>query len=612
MPTPNFASYLNIRTAYAPSFAPDGASLSFLTDISGVAEVWRVGLDFAGGQPGWPEQISFRGERVQDAVFAPDRDALLVTADLGGNERSQFALVGGDGTGWRELTHQLEVIHAGAHWSPDGLRLLYTSNARDPRFFDLYEMTVADGNTRRILTHDDMLEAAAYAPDGRSALILRYADWMYRNQLALVDLATGTVRMLTPDLVSGRARYAWPAWMPDGQQIYLTCDRDHDVRGLARLDVATGELTWLREERWDAEELAVSRDGRRLALTFNEDGASRLELWDISQGWEGRAALPLPVLPSGVYQYLTWSRDGERLALTVLPAADTTDVWAFDLPTGQTLRVTHSATGGVARASFVAPELVEYPTFDGRQIPAYFFRPPGAQPTNLPVVIWVHGGPEGQTRPNLNAVIQYFVAHGYAVLAPNVRGSTGYGMAYMSLDDVEQRMDSVADLRHAALWLAQSGIADPRRIAVMGGSYGGFMVLAAVTTYPDLWAAGIDIVGIANFITFLEQTGPWRRKLREAEYGSLERDHEFLRTISPIHNADRITVPLFVIHGQNDPRVPVGEAEQIVGSLRGRGVPVEYLNFADEGHGLVKRANRLVAYPAIAAFLGRALEKPSP
>jgi dipeptidyl aminopeptidase/acylaminoacyl peptidase len=199
--------------------------------------------------------------------------------------------------------------------------------------------------------------------------------------------------------------------------------------------------------------------------------------------------------------------------------------------------------------------------------------------------------------------MQYLVASGYAVFVPNVRGSTGYGYEYQSLDDVRLRMDSVKDLQYAVFYLRESGIADARRIAVMGGSYGGFMVLSALTTYPELWAAGVDIVGVANFVTFLENTGPWRRKLRESEYGSLEHDREFLEQISPIRSVDRIAAPLFVVHGANDPRVPVGEAEQIVAALKARDVPVEYLRFADEGHGLVKRANRLIAYPAIARFL---------
>src|SRR5207237_7353070 len=231
------------------------------------------------------------------------------------------------------------------------------------------------------------------------------------------------------------------------------------------------------------------------------------------------------------------------------------------------------------------------------------FYPASGARGGAPCVVIVNGGPEGQYRPTFQAVAQYLASAGFAVLAPNVRGSTGYGRAYLHLDDVRKRMDSVADLAHAAYWLRDSGRADPKRIAVYGGSYGGFMVLAALTTYPDLWAAGVDIVGIANFVTFLENTGPWRRKLREAEYGSLEQDREFLAQISPIHRVDRITSPLFVVHGANDPRVPVGEAEQIVAALRSRNVPVEYMRFEDEGHGLIKRANRLVAYPAIARFL---------
>jgi dipeptidyl aminopeptidase/acylaminoacyl peptidase len=266
-------------------------------------------------------------------------------------------------------------------------------------------------------------------------------------------------------------------------------------------------------------------------------------------------------------------------------------------------RATASARGALPESAFVTPQLVRYPAFDGRQIPSYLFLPRGVAAGRLPAVVHVHGGPEGQARPHFDPVWQYLAASGYAVVVPNVRGSTGYGYEYQSLDDVRLRMDSVADLAATVRWLDEEGIADPRRIAVMGGSYGGFMVLAALTTYPDLWAAGVDIVGIANFVTFLENTGPWRRKLREPEYGSLENDREFLESISPIHHVDAITAALFVVHGANDPRVPVGEAEQIVSALRARGVSVEYLRFENEGHGLSKRANQVEAYPAIARFL---------
>ncbi|HEX8730037.1 MAG TPA: S9 family peptidase, partial [Ktedonobacterales bacterium] len=365
----------------------------------------------------------------------------------------------------------------------------------------------------------------------------------------------------------------------------------------------SGALRYLTDGAGEAEALAVSADGERLALVTNEQGYSRLEVFDVGAGWEGRQPLSAPDLGPCVLSDLAWSRDGRRLAFARQASDAPLDVWTLEMDSGALSQVTRSATGGVARDSFVSPSLIQFPTFDGREIPAFLYTPRGASADARPAVVYVHGGPESQYRPTFNAIVQYFVACGYVALAPNVRGSSGYGHAYMSLDDVRLRMDSVADLPHAARWLADHGVADASRIAVMGGSYGGFMTLAALTTYPEVWAAGVDIVGIANFITFLEQTSAWRRKLREAEYGSLENDREFLTAISPIHHVERIAAPLFVAHGANDPRVPVDEAEQIVASLRQRGMPVEYQRYEDEGHGIIKRANRLIVYPAIARFL---------
>jgi dipeptidyl aminopeptidase/acylaminoacyl peptidase len=258
----------------------------------------------------------------------------------------------------------------------------------------------------------------------------------------------------------------------------------------------------------------------------------------------------------------------------------------------------------------VEPEHISYPTFDGRQIPALFY-PASNASGKPPCVVWVHGGPESQFRPSFQPLVQYLVSAGFAVLAPNVRGSSGYGRTYQHLDDVRLRMDSVNDLAHAAYWLRDSGRADPSRLAVYGGSYGGFMVLAALTHYPELWAAAVDLVGIANFVTFLENTGPWRRHLREAEYGSLEHDRDFLVEISPIKHVDKIRAPLLVIHGANDPRVPIGEAEQMVARLRDLGRTVEFLRLEDEGHQIAKLKNKLVAYPLAVDFLRRHLLNPA-
>ncbi|MDQ6693781.1 MAG: S9 family peptidase, partial [Chloroflexota bacterium] len=351
----------------------------------------------------------------------------------------------------------------------------------------------------------------------------------------------------------------------------------------------------------------------------------KLLLRDLEGATERQATLPAPepgvvAMGDGL---LTFSPDARLLAFSYSAATRPSDLYVWDLQADSIVPLTHSSEGGLPSDSFAAPELVYYPTFDSvdgkpRQIPAWFYRATnngktgnsgdGPAPAPVPVVVIVHGGPEGQYRPNFQFLAQYLVNNGYAVLAPNVRGSSGYGKAYGHLDDVRKRMDSVADLAQAAYWLKQQPGIDGERIAVYGGSYGGFMVLAALTNYPDLWAAGVDIVGVSNFATFLENTSEYRRAHREAEYGSLANDRDFLEEIAPLNHADKIVAPVIVLHGANDPRVPVSEARQLVAALEARHVPVEFIVFDDEGHGVVKLKNKLVAYPAIVQFLDKHLK----
>ena len=599
---PDFARYLNVRSAYGPSFSHDGAAVAFLSDISGVAEAWRIQAPTGAAAPLWPDQLTFRGERVSRVVYAPNDDRLLISSDSGGSELTQLYMLSPDGA---ELDHVAgapsTICHFGG-WSPDGQRIVYASNERNAHYFDIYERDLTSGETRMFTLPDGTYWPERYAPDGRSILVARY-ETFFRDQLILLDCETGAARALTPEPTEAHAAHVSPAWSADRTGLYLLSDANRNIRQLAWLDLDSGGMRYLTDQQWDAEALAVSVDGARLALVTNENGYSRLDVYDVSGGWEERKALPIPQLGPCVLSDLAWSPDGQRLAFARQSSTAPLDIWTLDVATGALTQITRSATGGIARDTFIEPTLVHFPTFDEREIPAFLYTPHATSEAPQPAVINVHGGPESQYRPIFNPIVQYFVACGYVVLAPNVRGSSGYGHAYMSLDDIRLRMDSVADLRHAALWLGSEGIADAKRIAVMGGSYGGFMTLAAVTSYPDLWAAAVDIVGIANFVTFLENTSAWRRRLREAEYGSLERDRDFLTAISPIHKVDRISAPLFVVHGANDPRVPVGEAEQIVASLRSRGRPVEYQRYEDEGHGIIKRANRLIAYPAIAQFL---------
>jgi len=607
-----FSRYLNIRSAYGPSFSPDGEHVAFLTDITGVPQVWRIATS-----GGWPDQLTFFEERCGFVAYSPTDDQMVFGMDAGGNERQQLFLLSGDGQIIRPLTEEPDAIHAFGGWSHDGRRIAWTANRRDVRHFDVYVQDVTTGEVTCVWQTEGMNEVSGWSPDDRQLLVVR-SHSSFDQDLYLLDLASGVVRHLTPH--QGQVRYGSVSWAPDGRGLYLVSDRGRDFLALAYLDLTAGPeagghapLRFLAMPEWDVEAVVVSPDGRHLAYLTNVEGYGELAVLDVASG----RSLPLPALPGGVldpphlYRWgrrLAFSCDGRRLALALSSPRHNPDVWTIDLEAATATQLTRSSRAGIPQDSFAEPELVRYRSFDGLEIPAFLYLPPGAaRDGRLPVIVEVHGGPEAQRRPEFNPVYQFFINRGYAIFAPNVRGSTGYGLTYTHLDDVEKRMDSVADLAYGARWLADSGIADPQRIAVMGGSYGGFMVLAALTAYPDLWAAGVDIVGIANFVTFLENTGPWRRHLREAEYGSLADDRAFLESISPIHHVDKIRAPLIVILGANDPRVPVGEAEQIVEALRARGVPVEYLRYEDEGHGLVKLKNRLDAYPKMADFLDRHL-----
>jgi dipeptidyl aminopeptidase/acylaminoacyl peptidase len=360
--------------------------------------------------------------------------------------------------------------------------------------------------------------------------------------------------------------------------------------------------------------VVLSPDGSKLVYLVNIEGVDSIMLRDISTG-ETRQC-PTPNDYPGVVQGgpLVFAPDSHSIAFAYSCAVHTPDIYLWDLETDRIRQMTQSSHGGLSTNSFVKPQLIHYPTFDAtedqvtRQIPAWFYKPENTEENVLlPVVVIPHGGPESQFRPYFHFLIQYLNHHGYCVLAPNVRGSTGYGKNYSHLDNVRNRMDSVTDLAYGAHWLKEQPGINPAQIVVYGGSYGGFMVLAALTTYPTLWAAGVDIVGISNLATFLENTSDYRRAHREAEYGSLVEDREYLEEIAPINHIDQITAPLIIIHGANDPRVPLSEAEQLVNALKSRGINVEFLVFEDEGHGLVKLRNKQVAYPAIIDFLDRIL-----
>ena len=601
--------YLNVRNAGGADIGPDGR-LSVILNTTGTGQVWSLDAPRE-----WPRQRTFFEESVSFVDSSPERPEAVFGMDEGGNERTQLYLLNYESGEIVDLTDCPEAKHRWGGWDSEGDRFAFASNRRDEAVFDVYAQergardSAGDSTSNQsewddaelVYEGDSWLSVAGWSPSD-DRLIVHEAHASFDHDLYTLTIESGELTHHTPH--EGDVRYGSPEWGPDGEALYLVTDRDSDTLRLERLDLETGEFTVVADGgEWNVDGVALHEDSRRLVYSRNVDGYTELTVGELVAA-DRIDELPAPDLPDGVAGGVSFGPNGDRFAVTAAGSTHNANVHVIETTTGETERWTAAATAGIPPDTFVERELVHYPTFDQREIPAFFSVPETNPPEDgYPVVVDIHGGPESQRRPSFSSVTQYLLNSGYAVFEPNVRGSSGYGTAYAALDDIEKRMDSVTDVRAGVEWLHDHPEIDPDRVVAMGGSYGGFMVLAALTEYPELWAAGVDIVGIANFVTFLENTGDWRRSLREAEYGSLAADREFLESISPINTIDQIASPLFVLHGENDPRVPVDEAEQIVEQARKQDVSVRKLIFADEGHGFSKLENRIEAYRAIVEFL---------
>jgi dipeptidyl aminopeptidase/acylaminoacyl peptidase len=551
---------------------------------------------------GMREQLTFYPEPLGSISAAPAgaaRDGFVFSKDKGGDEFSQLYWFDAVTREVALLTDGGRTQNSGPLFSRDGRLLAYRSTARNGMDTDVWLREVATGRSRPLVTAGGSWTPRDFSPDGTRLLVTKFVS-AAESYPGEVEVATGRLTMFPVD--GGKAAFGGFAYAPDGKSAYFVSDEPvngvaQEFQTLRHHDPASGRLTVLsRDIPWDVEDFVVAEDGRHLAYVTNEDGVSRLRLLELPSHRE----VALPGLPIGVIDSLSFSPEGGRLALSINGATSPSDVYVIDLKSAALTRWTRSEIGGLDAARFVAPTLIRFPTFDTvdgrpRTIPAFYYRPANAPAgRRFPVVINIHGGPEAQAVPTFSPTAQFLANElGVAMLVPNVRGSSGYGKSYLALDNAERREDSVRDIGALLDWIAQQPELDASRVGVIGGSYGGYMALASLVHFGERIRAGVDIVGISHFGTFLKNTEDYRRDLRRAEYGD-ERDPKIaalFERISPLNNADRIRSRLFVAQGRNDPRVPWTEAEQIVKAVRAGGQPVWYLLFNDEGHGFRKKAN---------------------
>jgi dipeptidyl aminopeptidase/acylaminoacyl peptidase len=595
------APYTEFRAVTLWDWHPKRHEMLIGTRFADVIQAHAVA--FAGGER---RQLTFFPERILGATYAPKNGRYLVVAkDIGGNEFTQlyrFDLASGQPT----LLTDGKSRNGLGPWSRDGERVAYTSTRRNGTDNDIYVVAPMDPKSDRMVLQvtGGGWDPLDWSSDGKQLLALQYVS-VNESYLWLVTVATREKTLLTPKGADAVA-YQGAAFSADGRGVFTTTDLGGEFMHLAYVDLATKAVTAVTHDAWDVEEFALSHDRRTIAFLTNEDGASALHLLDART----RKPMKAPRVPVGVLGGLSWHPDGSVLGFTINSARAPSDAYTLEIASGKVTRWTFSETGGVDLSAMPEPELVRWKSWDGRMISGFLYRPPARFTGKRPVIVNIHGGPEGQSRPTFIGRNNFYVDQlGIAILYPNVRGSTGYGKSFLKLDNGLLREGTYKDINTLFDWIAAQPSLDAAHVLVTGGSYGGHMTLAVATYYSDRICCSVDVVGISNLVTFLEHTESYRRDLRRVEYGD-ERDsttRAFMERTAPLNNAQKITKPLFIVAGFNDPRVPYTEAEQMVAAARKNGIPVWYLLGKNEGHGFAKKANADFQFYATVAFVERFL-----
>jgi dipeptidyl aminopeptidase/acylaminoacyl peptidase len=548
-------------------------------------------------------QLTFYNEPVRTATFEPTQGRYFIFGkDVGGNEFGQlYRYDAGDGK-TTLLTDGGRSQNGGVAWSTKGDRIAYGSTRRNGTDRDVYVMDPANPASDRLVMQASGGGWAAldWSPDDRRLLVIEFLS-ISKTNIHLLDVASGKRTPLTDPAES--VAYLGAAFSGDGKGVYVATDKGSEFQRLGYIDLATKQYTPLTTDlAWDVEGFDLSPDGKTIAFATNEAGVSKLYLFDTAS----RRSRPVTGAPAGVIGAIAWHRNNRDLAFSMGSARSTSDVYSLDAASGQVARWTEGELGGLVAADLAEPELIRWKSFDGLEISGFLYRAPATFAGRRPVIVNIHGGPEGQSRPGFIGRNNYFVNElGISMIYPNVRGSTGFGKTFVGLDNGVKREDSVKDIGALLDWIAARPDLDAGRVMVTGGSYGGYMTLAVSTHYSSRLKAAVDVVGISNFATFLKNTESYRRDLRRAEYGD-ERDPTiaaFFEQIAPLNNAAKIAHPLFVVQGGNDPRVPLTEAEQMVARVKQNGKPVWYLMAKDEGHGFAKKSNADFQFYATVMFV---------
>ena len=572
-----------IAYSFGASWAPDGERIAFISSNAGVPQVWVAEME---GEE--PSQLSSFEDQVGGVLWSPTGEQLAVTVAPGGGLNTQIYLMPVAGGEPRQITKGGQVNNWLTEWSLDARYLAYSSNVAGNAGMDCWLYDTETDETRQIASNDG-IGVCQLSPDAQRAVIWRMQSRGNTN-MYLLDLVTGEEQLLTPHVgvaVANQEEFV------DNDTLLISTNIDREYVALARIDIVDGKAGAVQyiagRDDADLATFEILANGK-VALLWNAAGRSELAYLDLATG----DITPGPQLPAEIAGGLEASPDRASLAMSISGSATPSNVWRLDTSSGVFTQVSDSAHEGVDLDSLVRPELKTYTAHDGLELSGWLYRPAGSD-TAGPMVLSFHGGPEGQARPSFRSIYQALTARGISVFAPNVRGSAGFGKTFVNLDNGALRFDGVRDIESTVKYVVESGLADPDRIGIMGGSYGGYMVMAGLTEYPDLFAAGANLFGVVNFATFFAHTEPWMAAISTVEYGDPVKDKELLEQLSPIHKVDRITAPTIVLHGANDTNVPVVEAEQVVDNLKSRDVPVKYVLFPDEGHGWRKTENRVTS-----------------